>query len=178
MVSLGMIASVVADASVLIILAKIQRIHLLRVLYGRVLIGPILKVEAIDEGKRVGAPGVQHVEQSLQDDWLAVERLGLAERQISRRLKRTTNLDNGEIEAIAMASHRGLMVILDDKEARTVAHALGLRYLGTAGVILEAYRQKHLSLNELEDAVSDMTEVMWLSPEVVVAILKKAREEQ
>jgi hypothetical protein len=34
-----------------------------------------------------------------------------------------------------------------------------------------------LSLGEFEDAIGDLTRVLWLSPTVVAAILKVAREE-
>lgn len=39
-----------------------------------------------------------------------------------------------------------------------------------------AYRKKHLSLGEFEDAIDELTRVLWLSPKVVAAILKLARE--
>jgi hypothetical protein len=59
-----------------------------------------------------------------------------------------------------------------------MASALGITYLGTAGVLLQAFRQKHLTLEEFEDAVGDLTRVLWLSPTVVATILKRAWERQ
>jgi predicted nucleic acid-binding protein len=50
-----------------------------------------------------------------------------------------TQLDQGEAEAIALAIELGsLPVILDDKKARRVAQQIGLRVMGTIGVLLRA----------------------------------------
>jgi predicted nucleic acid-binding protein len=88
----------------------------------------------------------------------------------------TSRLDDGEAEALALASRRKLLLVVDDKEARHVAEALGIAYIGTAGVLLEAYLRQHLTLAGLEDVLTDLTKVLWLSPTVVAAVLKKARE--
>ena len=168
----------VLDASVLITLAKIRRVTLLKALYGRALIGPVVKREVVDEGKRMAAPGVQYVEQAFQDGWLGVATVSRSERGLQERLAKTTTLHRGEVEAISIAKTRGLTLVVDDKEARSVANALGIEYLGTAGVLLVACRQKHLTIGEFEDAISDLTCVLWLSPTVVADILKMAREEQ
>jgi predicted nucleic acid-binding protein len=168
----------VLDASVLITLAKICRVTLLKDLYGRAVIGPIVKKEVVDEGKRLAAPGVQYVEQALQDGWLAIATIGRSERDLQERLAKTTTLHLGEVEAISIAKKRDITIVVDDKEARSVANALGIQYLGTAGVLLHAYRQKHLALGEFEDAIGDLTGVLWLSPTVVAAIMRLAREEQ
>jgi uncharacterized protein len=166
---------VVLDASVLITLAKIRPIHLIKLLYGHGVIGPVVQHEVVDEGKRIGAPGVQFVEQALQEEWLAVERP--KSQRLTERLGRTSRLHAGEIEAISIAREHKALLIVDDKEARHVADALGITYVGTAGLLLQAYRHKHLTHEEFEDAVADLTRVLWLSPTVVASILRKAREE-
>ncbi len=47
-------------------------------------------------------------------------------------------VDDGEAEAIALASERAAVVILDDRQARRVAQDIGLRILGTLGCLLKA----------------------------------------
>ncbi|MEM5802911.1 MAG: hypothetical protein QXO57_03050, partial [Candidatus Aenigmatarchaeota archaeon] len=98
------------------------------------------------------------------------------ERRMSQRLLRSTKLDEGEAEALALAQSRRLTLIVDDKEARTMAAILGIEYLGTAGVVMEAYIRGMISLEELEEWVREVSKVMWLSPEVVADILKRAKE--
>jgi predicted nucleic acid-binding protein len=169
---------VVVDATVLIVLAKLRRLGLLKTLYGNILIGPVVKTEVVDEGRRIRAAGVELVEQAINEGWLVVVRPNRAEQALSRRLSRVTRLDDGESEAIALSHHRQLLLVVDDKEARHTAGMLGIQYLGTAGVLLQAYRKRHLTIAELEDAVHDLTRVLWLSPEVVTSILRAARQEE
>jgi predicted nucleic acid-binding protein len=170
-------SSVVVDATVLIVLAKIRRLDVLRALYGKALIGPVVKAEVVDAGRRIRASGVELVEQAISDGWVRVVLPTKAEQALSRRLGRVTHLDEGESEAIVLSQHRRLTLVVDDKEARHTARMLGIHYLGTAGVLLHAYRKGHLTINELEDAVHDLTKVLWLSPEVVASILKEAHRE-
>ena len=49
-----------ADASSLIVLAKLRRLELLYDLYGKVLIGPVVKAETIEAGHAIRARGVEH----------------------------------------------------------------------------------------------------------------------
>ena len=171
-----MAGRVVVDASVLIVLAKLRRLQLLRAVYGRVLLGPVVHREVVAQGQRLHARGVEQVEQAIEASWLEVVRPATGEQKLTVRLLRTTRLDDGEAEALAVATRRKLLFVVDDKEARHVAEALGIEYIGTAGVLLEAYLRRHLTIDGLEDAMTDLTGVLWLSPSVVAAILKKARE--
>jgi hypothetical protein len=52
---------------VLIALAK-MRILDLNSVYGHVLIGPQVKAESVDAGKRILAPGVERIEKALDED--------------------------------------------------------------------------------------------------------------
>lgn len=132
--------------------------------------------EVVTQGQRLRALGVEQVEQALETSWLQVVRPTPFEQRLTARLLRTTRLDDGEAEALALAWRRKLLLVVDDKEARHVAEALGAAYVGTAGVLLEAFLRKHLTLADLESAMADLTRFLWLSPTVVAAILKKARE--
>jgi len=169
---------VVLDASVLIALAKMRRLSLLKETYQKALIGPAVYEEVVIAGRRVGAQGVGDVENALDAGWLGVARPTPAERRLAARILRTARLHPGEAEVLAIAKQRGYLLVVDDKEARGMAGALGLDYLGTAGVLLEAFLQGRLTLDGLESAVVDLSRVIWLSPDVVATILRIAREEQ
>ncbi len=47
-------------------------------------------------------------------------------------------VDDGEAEAIALAYERGFPIILDDRQARSVAKNLGISMIGTVGVLVKA----------------------------------------
>jgi hypothetical protein len=167
---------VIADASVLIALAKMRRLDLLHAVYGDVLIGPQVKAETVDAGKRISTPGVERIEKALDDGWLQVARLSSKEKRTAHNIVSKGGLDAGEAESLALAGSRKLIVILDDRAARSFAEVMGVTFLGTAGVLFHAFVKKHLTLAELEDAVEALSQTIWLAAAVVAAVLKKARE--
>jgi len=167
---------IVADASPLIALAKIRRIDLLRLVYGDVLIGPQVKFEVVDAGKKISAPGVERVERAIENGWLQVARLSSKERSRAQAIVSKSGLGGGEAESIALANSRKLTVILDDREARSLAEAMGVDFLGTAGILFQGFVRKHLRLPEFEDAIQELSQTIWLSAAVVAEVLKKAWE--
>ena len=93
-----------------------------------------------------------------------------------QRLTRRSRLDQGEAESIALASVRGLRLLVDDKEARSVAVVAGVKHLGTAGALLEAHLRQCLDLGALEGILRDLSQILWLSPAIVAEVLRLARE--
>lgn len=166
---------VVADASPLIVLAWIRRLVLTAV-YGEVLIGPIVKTEAIDSGRSVQAEGVEQLEAAVDEGWLCIDGLTPEEEALKERMDRRSRLDRGESESLALATVRGLRLIVDDKEARHVAEAAGVEHLGTMGALLEAYMRGYLDLPDLETTIRDASRTLWISPSVVLEVLRLARE--
>ncbi len=78
----------------------------------------------------------QEVRTSL--DWLRVQ--AVANRSVTMALK--TQMDEGEAEAIALALElENVLLILDDKKARRVAQQMGMKVIGTVGMLLRAKRQ-------------------------------------
>ncbi len=167
---------IVADASPLIALAKLARMTLLRDLYGEVIIGSTVEAETVTAGRAVRALGVEQIEAALADGWLQTTHLSAHEDSLMQRFVIHSRLDRGEAESIALATARGLPLIVDDKEARAVASAASVAHVGTAGVLLEACLRRRLELGELEAIIRDLTRILWLSPAVVAEVLRLARE--
>lgn len=168
--------SIVVDSSVLIAFAKLRRVELLKLVYRDMLLPPAVHREVVTEGRKLHAHGVEQVERALDGGWLKLARLTPVELKATLHLLRSTRLHEGEAQVLAIGERRKLPVIIDDKEARSVAQTLGVSFVGTAGVLLEGFLRRHLSMTELEDTVTELTEILWLSPGVVAAILKAARE--
>ncbi len=66
------------------------------------------------------------------------------------------SVDNGEAEAIALALEKNCKIILDDKQARSVAKKLGLEIVGTIGMFIRAKQNNLIDslgtvLDELEN---------------------------
>ena len=149
--------------------------RLLNRLYVKVLIGPVVKEETVDAGIAIRASGVEQLEAALENGFLQVVQLTGQERDLMQRLTERSRLDSGEAESIALASVRCVRLIVDDKAARGVAATAGVEHLGTAAVLLEAYLQNLVDLDELESMLRDLSQIIWLSPAVVAELLVLAR---
>jgi hypothetical protein len=115
-------AEVVADASVLIALAQIGQLSLLERLFGQVVVPHAVAREVSPSLPQLPA-------------WVETR----AARQPLDARVLDASLDAGETETIAMALElRSKRVILDDLQARRLGERLGLRVIGTAGVLLAA----------------------------------------
>ena len=166
----------VADASVIIALAKMKRLGLLRQLYAQLTMGPAVRREVVDQGKAISARGVEQVEEAMNEGWIQLSTLSAEGRKTMQRLLRNSRLHEGEAESISLAHSRKDLLIVDDKEARAVAAAMHLNYLGTAAVLLAGFLKNHVTMGELEEAIEELSSTIWLSPAVVAEVLRRARE--
>jgi len=110
-------AEIVTDSTCLIVLERIDLLDILPQLFEPVLVASTV-------AKEFG--------RSLQ--WLNVKIA--SDEQFVASLK--SQMHSGEAETIALARERASRVLLDERRARHVARKLGLRIIGTVGVLLLA----------------------------------------
>jgi len=139
---------VVADSSVLISLSAINQLDLLCKRFSEVTIPQAVQEEVVIEG--TGQPGSQEVQSS---NWIRVQEV--KDRSFVRLLK--AELDEGESEAIVLARELNAdLVLLDEKDARSKAKQVGLRILGTIGILVWAKKAGHIpSLRGQLDALRE-----------------------
>ena len=120
----------VVDSSPLIFLAKLNRLDLLRKEAEEIFVPPAVLAEIAwqeDDAKR-------QIEKARRT-WLEVR--PVRDVRLSAVLKR--ELGDGEAEAIALALETdAARIVLDDLDARRLADRLGLRPVGTLGLLLAA----------------------------------------
>lgn len=122
---------VVADASPLIGLAIAGSLHVLRELFGTVMITRLVKDEIMGDPLRPGAP---ELDAAMRDGWIRVAPTPPETWQL-------TGIDAGEASTIALAQQReDVLVVMDDALGRAQAAALGLETLDLAAVLLSAKR--------------------------------------
>ena len=120
---------VVVNATPLITLALVDRIHLLRDLYDKVVIPPAVFQEVI-----AGGPGRAGFSELQAASW--IETVPLAD---TTRADLLSDLDRGEAEVIALGQILNAdLVIIDERLGRRHARRLGLPLTGTLGVLLKA----------------------------------------
>lgn len=137
--------TVVADASVLIGLSAIGQLPLLHARFpSGIFIPEAVWREVVDEGR--GRPGAQEVADA---DWITV-RSAAARGMVQLLL---ADLEQGEAEAIALAHETDAdIILLDERDARRAARRLGLRPLGTIGILIWAKQSGRVSnLREVLD---------------------------
>lgn len=124
---------VVSDSSPLIALSSVDRLDLIQLIFDTVIIPVSVRDEVMGTAAKIAVelPSFIRVEPVAAE--LPVRFLKL-------------NLHAGESEAIALALERGIQgIMLDDKQARETADELGLKVIGTLGLLILAKRKGFLS---------------------------------
>lgn len=141
---------VVSDTTPLISLLKINRIDLLEKLFGDVLIPQAVFDElTVDERFRLEA------DQIRQKKFIVVKPVNNPES--ASILKRATGLDQGESEAIVLTDElKADLLLMDEAKGRNVSAQMGLRIMGTIGILMAAYEEHELTSDEVRECVDGL----------------------
>ena len=159
---------IVSNTTPLIGLASIGRFDLLRQIFREIYVPQAVYAEAIVKSREEGgaredilaATWIHTIE---VEDQLAVDVL-------------LDELDLGEAEAIVLARELGAdWVLMDERKGRNKLRQLGLRKIGTLGILLKAKRAGMLS--EIAPEIGRLQEKGFrISPAIVASILQEAGE--
>lgn len=157
---------VICNTSPLFYLHRLGCLELLQKLYQRIVV-PEAVVEELKAGRdrREDAPDIADYE------WIVVRTV-----RVPELVRLITDLGAGEAQVLALALEEpGSLVILDDRLARQVATLQNLRITGTAGVILKAKQEGHISV--VAPLLERLLQLDFrLSDAVKARILKLAQE--
>jgi predicted nucleic acid-binding protein len=158
---------VIADATPLIGLARIDQLDLLLKLFDQIIIPQAVFAEVVTNAPH--RPGAEAVKQA---SWIQVK--SVADQNKVAYLR--ADLDPGEAETLVLAEELSAdWLLLDEAKARLAAQLLGLRFIGTVGLLLLAKRRGHISqVQPLLDAL--MRQSFHLTPRIYQAVLKQAGE--
>jgi predicted nucleic acid-binding protein len=160
---------VVTNSTPLIELSKINRLDLLRDVYGTILIPEEVYVEVVIDG--IGEPGAAEVKTA---EWIYCQ--SVADKDQIDILQTQHSLHLGECATIVLAKEvKAEQVILDDNAARQVAVARGLPVIGTVGVLLVAKTQSVIPVVRpiLDNLRAQGT---WISQDLYYQVIKEAGE--
>ena len=158
---------VVSNSTPLIGLAKIDKLHLLREMFGTIYIPQSVYDEVVTNAK--GRPGAEEVGQA---SWIHTQSASDSKKVDYLRV----DLDAGEAEALVLAEEiKADWILLDENKARLTADLIGLSTIGTVGILLLAKRMEKISvLKELLDELK--AERFFISEEVYKRVLDQAGE--
>lgn len=156
---------VISDTSPITNLLRIERINLLRDLFGSVAIPPAVSIEISFLGDQRNA---------VADlDWIRV--VEIKDYTLTNHLVEI--LDRGEAEAIGLAVEISAdLILIDELKGRSEAQKLGVDVTGLIGVLIRAKEKGLIPMvrPELQKLVSDAR--FWLSPQLISEILSSVGE--
>ena len=157
---------VVADASPLILLAKLGRLPLLTALAEQVWVPSTVWREVVARGEN--RPEIAQIVATFSGSVRDAD----PELQAAFELQ----VDAGEAAALALAAkNRHALLLIDDRRGRRVATASGLRHLGTLGLLLRAKRHGLIAAVALELAALRQ-HGLFVDERLVEEVLKAAGE--
>jgi predicted nucleic acid-binding protein len=157
----------VANAGPLIALGKLGLVQILSQLYDPILVPAPVYLEVVNRGLELEQPDAYAVQMAVARRELVVVSVEIAEAPTAGI---EPSLHLGERAAIQLATQEAAdLVLLDDQLAREQAQKRGLCVKGTLGVIVEAFRQRLLTAEEVElifQAILDRDDI-WISDALV-----------
>jgi predicted nucleic acid-binding protein len=168
--------NVVSNAGPLIALGKLGQLSLLLTLYGEIIIPREVYRKVVINGLRLGADDALAIDFLVRQGHIRVVEVVLP----STLPIWAQPLDAGEIEVIVLGQqHTADWVLMDNEHARKAARQVGLPLKGTVGLLLEAWRQGHLSLQAFELLIQEVNTRpdLWISTQLCDRALEQARQE-
>ena len=141
---------VVSDTTPLISLLKINRIDLMEKLFGAVMI-PTAVFDELTADKRFQL----EANQIKQTKFIVVK--PVTNLESASVLKRATGLDQGESEAIVLTDElKADLLLMDEAKGRNVSAQMGLKIMGTIGILMAAYEEHELTSDEVRECVNGL----------------------
>ena len=158
---------VIVNSTPIIALSSIDCLHLLKELYGTIIIPSAVNAE-------IGAKSKSKAQNQLETftDWIQVMEIS----NTSHKQTFRTQLHEGEVEVMILGQELSSdLLIIDDYLAREYAKYLGFNVIGTVGIILLA-KSKRLT-HEVKPLIDKLiSNGIYLSNRLYSEILKIAKE--
>ena len=143
---------VISDTTPIISLMKVNQLELLQQLFDVVYIPTAVYKELTEneaypiEAQIVKDSGFLFVEKAENEKSVAI-------------LRNLTGLDAGESEAIILADEKQSDVLLiDENKGRQVAKKMGITITGTIGILMQAFDERMLTREEVEECIEHLKE--------------------
>jgi len=157
---------VISNASPLIALSNISRLELLKELFHRVIIPKAVYTEVVEEGR--DKPGAVEVKKAI-DKWIEVKEV----KNIDEIEALKAILDYGESEVIVLGQEINAdLLILDNREPRIFAKHLGLKIIGTIGILILA-NKKGLLKNPVKEIIKLRERGFYISDKLLKEIINQ-----
>lgn len=138
---------IISDTTPIISLIKAKQIDLLQKMFGSVVIP-----NAVYNELTVNKNFESEIEKLKEYSFVKVD-VVINESSVNI-LRNVTGLDAGESEAIVMVEEKKAdLLLMDEHKGRQVAKKMGINITGTIGIILQAFDEKLLSKEDVEQCL-------------------------
>ena len=162
---------VVSNASPLIYLAKTRKLNLLKELFQKIMV-PDEVLREVSVAK--DSPDAILITTAVNEGWILIKKSKASDVTL---LAKSSGIDIGEAASIILAKDEGALFLIDDKMGRSVAEILGIRCLGTVGILLIALSKHIISIKELTNILDHMIDLGFrLGTKVYRRVLQVAKE--
>ena len=142
--------TIISDTTPIISLIKINRLDLLKKLFGEILIP-----EAVYRELTTNVTFKNEADIVKNSDFLKTS--SVQNRKALEILQASSGLDDGESEAIILADELNSdALIIDERKGRKVAQKLGIRITGTVGVLLQAHNENMITTDEIKQYLEQL----------------------
>jgi predicted nucleic acid-binding protein len=168
--------TVVSNSSPLIYLAKVDRLNLIKDIYGRIWIPEAVFNEAVTQGKIVGIADASIIEGAV-GRWILKERIKPEIDLKYKFLDENERIGLGEKQALKLCKQLNANIfIVDDREARRVSRILKVKPIGTCGVLINACKQGLISAEEAEQMLDRLVKAGFrIDPVVYSMVIRELR---
>ncbi|MBP5470917.1 MAG: DUF3368 domain-containing protein [Candidatus Riflebacteria bacterium] len=143
---------VISDTTPIISLLKINKLSLLQVLFGNVIIPQAVYNELVSNPKYTNEAVV-----IFNTSYISIKKV--ENRQQVDELRNNSGLDIGESEAIAYSKMvKADLLLMDELKGRSVAKQLGLSITGTIGILIQAFNENLIFKEEILNSIKILKE--------------------
>ena len=162
---------IVSNATPLIYLAKIKKYSLLKSLFDKIIISQEVKIEIVDEGKKLKQADALLIEREIEDGFIEVMK-------VEKLLETSLELDLGELSTLSLAKKLKIdEVLIDETLGRSAARIIGLVPKGTLYVLLKNLKLKEITFDDFLNILNELLESGFrLKEEIYIKVIEEAKK--
>ncbi len=162
---------IVSNATPLIYLAKIKKYSLLKSLFGKIIISQEVKIEIVDEGKKLKQQDELLIEREIEVGFIEVMK-------VEKLLETSLELELGELSTLSLAKKLKIdEVLIDETLGRSAARIIGLVPKGTLYVLLKNLKLKEITFDDFLNILNELLESGFrLKEEIYIKVIEEAKK--